>query len=135
MCEQRAIKLPIHNHIYTGVQNIYRGSYVDGEVVFVNAAMHPRVQNPTDPAQSQGDYRGKSAWIYARLEKHRSIVPMLGIGVIVKGDKKRFLRWLGLGVQRGLLAFPANAGRIEWPRANLAEIFSQQKSIEPDVIQ
>jgi hypothetical protein len=54
---------------------------------------------------------------------------MLGIGckpVIVKGDKKRFLRCLGLGVQRGLLAFPEGPGRIEWRRIGLMDIFSQE---------
>lgn len=69
-------------------------------------------------------------WFYQRLEKHKSIIPMLGIGckpVIVKGDKKSFLQWLGLGVQRGLLGFPASAGRIEWPRASLTEIFTPGK--------
>ena len=68
-------------------------------------------------------------WFYQRLEKHKSIIPMLGIGckpVIVKGDKKSFLRWLGMGVQRGFLGFPATAGRIEWPRASLAEIFTPE---------
>lgn len=74
-------------------------------------------------------------WFCARLEKHNSVVPLLGIGcdpVLVKGEKKRFLRWLGLGVQRGLLGFPATAGRIEWPRASLEEIFIP-KSITPEV--
>jgi len=65
-------------------------------------------------------------WFCARLDKHRSILPMLGIGctpAIIKGDKKRFLRWLGLGVQRGLLAFPETSGRIEWPPISMARIF------------
>jgi hypothetical protein len=68
-------------------------------------------------------------WFCQRLEKQKSIIPMLGIGckpVLVKGDKKSFLRWLGLGVQRGLLGFPAIAGRIEWPRTSLAEIFTPE---------
>lgn len=72
---------------------------------------------------------GWADWFCTRLEKHKSIIPMLGIGcrpVIVKGDKNRFLRWLGFGVQRGLLAFPEGPGRIEWPRAGLAHIFSQE---------
>ena len=70
-------------------------------------------------------------WFCARLEKHRAVIPMLGIGcnpLMVKGDKKMFLRWLGQGVQRGLIAFPTTAGRIEWPRVGLAEIFNQRLS-------
>jgi hypothetical protein len=71
-------------------------------------------------------------WFCTRLDKHKSIVPMLGIGcrpVIVKGDKNRFLRWLGFGVQHGLLAFPEEErGRIEWPRTGLMDIFSQEST-------
>jgi hypothetical protein len=44
--------------------------------------------------------------------------------VMAKGDKKQFLKWLGDGVQRGILPFPANAGRVEWPRESLAGIFN-----------
>jgi hypothetical protein len=39
-----------------------------------------------------------------------SIIPLLGIGcdpVMDKGDKKQFLKWLGDGVQRGILSFSA----------------------------
>jgi len=78
-----------------------------------------------------------AAWFCTRLEKHRAVIPMLGIGctpAMVRGDKKMFLRWLGQGVQRGLIAFPASAGRIEWPRLSLAEIFSQRVS-EPELTQ
>src|SRR5438270_5327038 len=42
-------------------------------------------------------------WFYGQLEKHKAIVPLLGIGchpVVLKGEKKQFLRWLGHGVQR-----------------------------------
>lgn len=66
-------------------------------------------------------------WFCGRLEKHKALVPLLGIGcdpVLVKGEKKRFLRWLGLGVQRGLLSFPATAGRIQWQHVTLAGIFN-----------
>ena len=73
-------------------------------------------------------------WFCARLEKHTAAIPLLGIGcnpVMVKGDKKMFLRWLGQGVQRGLLAFPAIAGRIEWPSMSLAETFTP-KSLAPE---
>ena len=76
-------------------------------------------------------------WFCARLEKHRAVIPMLGIGcnpVMVKGDKKMFLRWLGQGVQSGLIAFPTTSGRIEWPRVSLAEIFSQ-RVIETELTQ
>ena len=72
-------------------------------------------------------------WFCARLEKQKAVIPMLGIGcnpLMIKGNKKMFLRWLGQGVQRGLIGFPASAGRIEWPHVSLAKIFSQT-AIEP----
>src|SRR5246127_435511 len=66
-------------------------------------------------------------WFCKRLEAHRSTVPLLGIGcspVMVRGSKTRFLRWLGQGVQHGLLPFPAASGRIVWPRLGLSDIFT-----------
>jgi hypothetical protein len=45
---------------------------------------------------------------------------------MVKGDKKQFLKWLGDGVQRGILSFPAN-GRVELPRVSLAAVFNYEK--------
>jgi hypothetical protein len=76
-------------------------------------------------------------WFCGRLEKHRSILPLLGIGchpVLVKGDKKRFLRWLGMGVERRLLGFPATTGRIEWPHVSLTEVF-RPEDIQPEITQ
>lgn len=76
-------------------------------------------------------------WFCGRLEKHKSVIPLLGIGchpVLVKGNKKRFLRWLGLGVERGLLGFPAATGRIEWPQVNLAQIF-RPEDFQPEITQ
>jgi hypothetical protein len=68
-------------------------------------------------------------WFYRQLEKHKAIIPLLGIGcnpVMAKGDKKQFLKWLGDGVQRGVLPFPGKSGRIEWPRVGLTELFQPQ---------
>jgi hypothetical protein len=65
-------------------------------------------------------------WFCGQLEKHRVIIPLLGIGcdpVLIKGDKNQFLSWLGHGVQSESLPFPQIAGRIEWPRIELAAIF------------
>lgn len=64
-------------------------------------------------------------WFCGQLEKHKAIVPLLGIGcdpVMVKGGKEQFLLLLGRGVQTGVLPFPAATGRLEWPRVTLAEI-------------
>jgi hypothetical protein len=64
-------------------------------------------------------------WFCRQLEKHRAIVPLLGIGcnpVLVKGNKKQFLDWLSRGVRSGALEFPRTTGRIEWPSLGLAEI-------------
>lgn len=68
-------------------------------------------------------------WFCRQLERSHSIIPLLGIGcdpVLVKGDKKRFLAWLGHGIRRGFLSFPETAGRIEWPHHGLTAIFTSQ---------
>jgi len=72
-------------------------------------------------------------WFCGQLEKHKAIVPLLGIGcdpVLVKGDKSQFLFWLGHGVQSGVLAFPAANGPVEWPHTPLSEIFGHDGQLK-----
>jgi hypothetical protein len=65
-------------------------------------------------------------WFRGQLERHSAIIPLLGIGcdpVLIKGDKHQFLSWLGRGVQSGVLPFPPNTGRIDWPNVGLTDVF------------
>jgi hypothetical protein len=65
-------------------------------------------------------------WFYRQLNRHNSLVPLLGIGcqpVLVKGNKEQFLGWLSDGVRRGEIRFPQEAGPIHWPTIGISEIF------------
>jgi hypothetical protein len=69
-------------------------------------------------------------WFCRQLKRHNAFIPLIGIGcnpIMVKGDKKQFLQWLGDGVQHGALPFPVAAGRIEWRRLKLEDIFMHAK--------
>jgi hypothetical protein len=66
-----------------------------------------------------------AGWFYRQLEKHKAIMPLLGIGcdpVMVKGDKAKFLSWLSKGVSNGVLPFPVATGPVAWPCTALEEI-------------
>jgi hypothetical protein len=68
-----------------------------------------------------------AAWFHEQLERHRAIMPILGIGcepVLVKGNKEQFLAWLGRGVQSNEIVIPPESGSIRWPRTSLRQIFS-----------
>jgi len=65
-------------------------------------------------------------WFCRELEKHRAIVPILGIGcdpVMIRGGKEQFLKWLSRGVESGAIEFPGRAGPIHWPAFTLAHVF------------
>jgi hypothetical protein len=65
-------------------------------------------------------------WFHRQLNRHNSLVPLLGIGcqpVLVKGNKEQFLGWLSDGVRRGEIRFPQEAGPIQWPAIGISEIF------------
>ncbi len=67
-----------------------------------------------------------AAWFAVELEKHRAILPALGIGcdpVIVKGQKEQFLDWLSWGVESEAISLPTQTGSIRWPRFDLADLF------------
>jgi hypothetical protein len=66
-------------------------------------------------------------WFWHQLEKHRAIVPVLGIGcdpVLIRGRKEQFLEWLSRGIEGGAIQFPAQAGRIHWPALKLKQVFN-----------
>jgi len=65
-------------------------------------------------------------WFHRELNRHSSLVPLLGIGcqpVLVKGNREQFLGWLSDGVRTGHLSFPQQAGPIQWPSPNLGQLF------------
>jgi hypothetical protein len=64
-------------------------------------------------------------WFHRLLNRHNSLVPLLGIGcqpVIVKGNKEQFLGWLSEGVRTGHLPFPQCSGPIKWPIVSLSQL-------------
>jgi len=70
-----------------------------------------------------------AAWFAEELKTHHVIAPALGIGcrpAIVKGDKKRFLDWLGWAVESEAIRFPRETGSISWPNFTLEEVFRPQ---------
>jgi hypothetical protein len=65
-------------------------------------------------------------WFQAQLERHKAVIPALGIGcnpVLIKGDKEQFLSWLSDGLWSGSIQLPAEAGPICWPSLDLRRIF------------
>ena len=67
-------------------------------------------------------------WFYGQLQRHKAIVPLLGVGcdsVMIRGDKEQFLLWLGHGVESGVLPFDESNGRIEWAPASVEKLFGQ----------
>jgi hypothetical protein len=65
-------------------------------------------------------------WFRRQLNRHNSVVPLLGIGcqpVLVKGNREQFLGWLSEGVRTGNLPFPQCSGPIQWPTVGLGTLF------------
>lgn len=63
-------------------------------------------------------------WFHAQLERHKAVIPGLGIGcnpVLIKGNKEQFLSWLSDGLWSGAIAFPAESGPIRWPGLDLRQ--------------
>jgi hypothetical protein len=64
-------------------------------------------------------------WFLGQLEKHKALVPALGVGcspVLVKGNKEQFLSWLSDGVWGGDIHFPAESGPTHWPSFHLQQV-------------
>ncbi len=65
-------------------------------------------------------------WFQAQLERHKAVIPALGIGcnpVLIKGDKEQFLWWLSDGLWIGSIQLPAETGPIRWPSLDLRRTF------------
>lgn len=67
-----------------------------------------------------------AGWFHRQLDRHNSVVPLLGIGcqpVLVKGNREQFLSWLSDGIRAGQLLFPRQCGPIQWPGITLRQLF------------
>jgi hypothetical protein len=65
-------------------------------------------------------------WFHAQLERHKAVIPALGIGcspVLIKGNKEQFLSWLSDGLWSGSIQLPAETGPIRWPSLDLRRTF------------
>ena len=64
-------------------------------------------------------------WFLGQLQKHKALVPLVGIGcnpVLAKGNKEQFLSWLSDGVWGGDIQFPQEIGPIHWPSFDLKQV-------------
>ena len=64
-------------------------------------------------------------WFSKQLDKHKGLVPLLGIGcsaVLVKGNKEQFSSWVSDGVWGGEIHFPSESGPIHWPSFDLRKV-------------
>ena len=60
-----------------------------------------------------------SDWFCEELSRQRLMVPLIGHGcrpVLVRGTKKRFLRWIGNALKAGRIQIPDDLAAIRWPR-------------------
>jgi hypothetical protein len=65
-------------------------------------------------------------WFQGQLERHKAMIPALGIGcspVLIKGDKEQFLSWLSSGIASGAIDLPSESGPSRWPSLSLKDIF------------
>ena len=95
----------------------------DSEALFVWASLAEIHGIPGIPEWAE--------WFLKQLEKHKALVPALGIGcapMLVKGNKEQFLSWLSDGLWRGNIRFPAERGPIRWPNLDLRKTFLPNES-------
>ena len=51
------------------------------------------------------------------LERHKAVQPLLGLGcspVLVKGNKDRFLGWIGKALKQHSISIPESNGAVPW---------------------
>ncbi len=56
-------------------------------------------------------------WFMRELERRKAIEPLLGLGcspVLVKGNKARFLGWIGKALKQDSISIPEGTGTISW---------------------
>jgi hypothetical protein len=63
---------------------------------------------------------GWAPWFMRELERRKAIQPLLGLGcspVLVKGNKEKFLAWIGKALKAGSIRIPEVNGPISWKLA------------------
>jgi hypothetical protein len=81
----------------------------DGDPVFVLYRVARRFGLPVVP-----DW---APWFTRELERRKAIQPLLGLGcspVLVKGNKDRFLGWIGKALKAGSIRIPEGNGALSW---------------------
>jgi hypothetical protein len=72
-----------------------------------------------------------ASWFMRELNQRKAITPLLGLGcspVLVKGNKRTFLKWLGRALRGRLIQIPAASGSINW---KLPSTFLDKANLEP----
>ena len=95
----------------------------DSEALFVWASLAEIHGIPGIPEWAE--------WFLKQLEKHKALVPVLGIGcapMLVKGNKEQFLSWLSDGLWSSAIHFPAESGPIRLPILDLRKTFLPDES-------
>jgi len=58
-----------------------------------------------------------ASWFMRELERRKAIEPLLGLGcspVVVKGNKARFLGWIGKALKQRTIVIPECVGTVRW---------------------
>lgn len=73
-------------------------------------------------------------WFMRELQRRRTVQPLLGLGcspVLVKGNKKVFLSWIGKALKAGSICIREENGAIAW---KLAKNFLEQSVLPAGVV-
>jgi hypothetical protein len=98
----------------------------DGDPAFVLYRVARRFGLPVVPEWAP--------WFLRELEQRKAIQPLLGLGcspVVVKGNKKAFLGWIGKALKAGSIRIPEHNGAISW---KLATSFLERPKLPPEEI-
>lgn len=73
-------------------------------------------------------------WFMRELDQQKAITPLLGLGcspVLVKGNKQRFLKWIGRALRERFIRIPEQNSSISWklPRTFLEALNLLQREI------
>jgi hypothetical protein len=70
-------------------------------------------------------------WFKRELDQRKAIFPLLGLGcspVVVIGNKRAFLKWIGRALRERFIRIPAETGSISW---KLPRTFLEQSGLQP----
>jgi len=81
----------------------------DNDPVFVSYRIAQRFGLPVVPEWA--------AWFKEELSRHEAITSLVGVGcspVLVRGNKKLFLKWVGRALRQKRIRFPEGNGAVRW---------------------